>query len=354
MSRRLRLRCGAVRGNRRLAAVLAATALVLAATGGAQAVAPASAADDTYAVAEDATLEVAAPGVLENDGTPGDGNVLCVGGADTANLHGSLDWAADGSFTYTPTANYNGAGSGNSFSYTMFEVLADAPCEGGAGTTATVEITVTPVNDAPTAAGDSFSVVKNITLNVAAPGVLRNDHDIDGDTLTAVKVSNPSHGVVILAADGSFSYTPASNYVGPDAFSYKASDGTASSPTRVVSLTVTAIPPIATPTPIPTPVPTLTPIETPEVTILEPSPSPEVSPSVEPSASPLETVAPSTSPSPSPGSSEAPGPTDSEGGGISLPVLLVIILFVLLVGFGAALYIPKWLAAQRGEPTDLG
>jgi VCBS repeat-containing protein len=338
---------------RPLAATLAALALVLGAAGAAVAVPGPAAADDAYAVAEDATLDVAAPGVLGNDGTAGDGNVLCVASVDTSNLHGSLDWTADGSFTYSPAANYNGSGAGNSFTYTMHEVLADAACAGDLGTTATVEVTVTPVNDAPTAGADSFSVVKNVTLNVGAPGVLRNDHDIDGDSLTAVKVSNPSHGVVILAADGSFGYTPTAGYVGPDAFSYNASDGAASSPTRVVSLTVTAIPPVATPTPVPTPSPTLTPIETPQETIAEPSPSPEVSPSIEPSASPTETVAASAGASPSPGASATPGPVDSEGGGISLPVLLVIILFVLLVGFGAALYVPKWLAAQRGEPTDL-
>jgi hypothetical protein len=276
----------------------------------------------------------------------------CFGEVDVGHLHGVSGFQSGGAFGYQPAANYNGSGDDNYFTYTISEVADGGTCPGAPADTATVRITVTPVNDAPTAVADSFSVVKNVTLNVAAPGVLRNDADIDGDSLTAVKVSNPSHGVVILAADGSFGYTPTAGYVGPDAFSYKATDGTAFSATRVVTLTVTAIPPIATPTPIPTPSPTLTPVETPQETIAEPSPTPEASPSAEPSASPLESVAASTSPAPSPGASQAPGPVDSQGGGMSLPVLLVIILFVLLVGFGAALYVPKWLAAQRGEPTD--
>lgn len=60
----------------------------------------------------------------------------------------------------------------------------------------------------------------------------------------------------------------------------------------------------------------------------------------------------SSAPSASPGASPAPEPTSGEGG-VSLPVLLVIVLFVLLVGFGAALYVPKWLQAQGGGPPDL-
>ena len=53
---------------------------------------------------------------------------------------------------------------------------------------------------------------------VGAPGVLGNDSDVDGLTLTAVKVSGPAHGSVVLASNGSFTYTPAANYNGPDSF----------------------------------------------------------------------------------------------------------------------------------------
>src|SRR6185369_1141889 len=127
--------------HRNVVAPLAALLLALApATAGiALAVPPPSASDDTYATDEDTQLDVSAPGVLENDGTPGDGNVLCVGSVDKSNLHGSLDWNADGSFSYSPPANYHGAGSGNSFTYTMYEVATDAACEGNNGSTGTVE-----------------------------------------------------------------------------------------------------------------------------------------------------------------------------------------------------------------------
>ena len=61
-------------------------------------------------------------------------------------------------------------------------------------------------------------------LTVAAPGVLGNDSDPDGDPLTAVLVSGPSHGSLTLNANGVL-YTPAVDYAGADSFSYRASDG---------------------------------------------------------------------------------------------------------------------------------
>ena len=87
---------------------------------------------------------------------------------------------------------------------------------------------------------DSYSTPKNTTLAVAAPGVLGNDTDADGDTLTAIKVTNPSHGTVTLSPSGAISYVPTSAYVGSDSFTYKANDGALNSNTVTVSLTVTA------------------------------------------------------------------------------------------------------------------
>src|SRR5206468_3889443 len=141
-----------------------------------------------------------------------------------------------------------------SFTYNLGTV-SDSACTSEPGAIATVTITVNPVNDPPSAAADSFSALANHTLNVAAPGVLANDSDVDGDSLSAVKVNSPAHGVLTLAADGGFSYSATSGYTGPDAFSYKASDGLLQSATRIVSLSVSAIPPAATPTPEPTPTP---------------------------------------------------------------------------------------------------
>src|SRR5206468_4173984 len=158
---------------------------------------------------EDTALTVSAPGVLGND-TDVEGDALTaivVSGPS----HGTLTLNSDGSFSYTPAANFNGA---DSFSYKRSE-------ERRVGKDGTVSLTVTPVNDAPVAVNDVYSTNEDTTLTVAAPGVLGNDTDVEGDALTAVLVSGPSHGTLTLNSDGSFSYTPAANFNGADSFSYK-------------------------------------------------------------------------------------------------------------------------------------
>jgi VCBS repeat-containing protein len=182
---------------------------------------------DSYSTAEDTALTVAAPGVLGNDSDP-DGDQL------TAALvsgpgHGTLALNANGSFTYTPAANYNGT---DSFTYKVNDGTVTA--------NATVSLNVTPVNDSPTAAGDSYSTAEDTALTVAAPGVLGNDSDLDNDTLSAVPVSGPSHGTLALNANGSFTYTPAANFNGSDSFTYRATDGALGSNLATVTLTVTA------------------------------------------------------------------------------------------------------------------
>ncbi len=106
---------------------------------------------------------------------------------------------------------------------------------------ASVSITVNPPNNAPVAEDDAYSVEENTTLNVAAPGVLANDSDVDGDLLTAVLVSDVSNGSLTLNADGSFSYTPAPDYSGSDGFTYVANDGTDDSNIASVSIAVTGL-----------------------------------------------------------------------------------------------------------------
>ncbi|NEU06734.1 tandem-95 repeat protein, partial [Flavihumibacter sp. R14] len=91
---------------------------------------------------------------------------------------------------------------------------------------ATVTITVTPVNDAPVAVNDAYSTAEETAITITAPGILANDSDIDNDPLTAIKVTDPANGTVILNADGSFTYTPNANFNGTDSFTYKVSDGT--------------------------------------------------------------------------------------------------------------------------------
>ncbi len=119
--------------------------------------------------------------------------------------------------------------------------LAGEPDDDGDVTTVEWIAETPPVNDAPVAVADSYTATEDTARSVAAPGVLLNDTDTEGDDLTAIKVSDPAHGTVVLSEDGSFVYTPASNYSGADSFTYKANDGTSDSNTATVSITVTAV-----------------------------------------------------------------------------------------------------------------
>lgn len=96
---------------------------------------------------------------------------------------------------------------------------------------------LTYLNRPPVAANDSYAVAEDTTLSVSAPGILANDSDPDGSTLTASIASAPSHGTVALASNGSFQYIPANDYFGSDSFAYTASDGQASG-TATVTITV--------------------------------------------------------------------------------------------------------------------
>ncbi|HJQ28688.1 MAG TPA: tandem-95 repeat protein, partial [Rubrobacter sp.] len=188
-----------------------------------------NAVNDTYSVNEDQTLTVpdGSTDVLSNDSDP-DGDSLSAT-VNTQPSNGTLNLNSNGSFTYTPGANFNGT---DSFKYTV--------SDGKGGTaTGTVTITVNPVNDKPVAVNDSYSVDEDATLTRnAAGGVLGNDTDIEGSGLTAILVSGPVHGTLTVNPDGSFTYTPDANYSGLDTFTYKANDGNDDSNVATVSITV--------------------------------------------------------------------------------------------------------------------
>ncbi|MGE4070425.1 MAG: Ig-like domain-containing protein [Lysobacterales bacterium] len=97
-------------------------------------------------------------------------------------------------------------------------------------------------NRPPVAVNDSYTTLEDTALNVAAPGVLGNDSDPDGDPITAQLVSGPSKGTLTLNANGSFSYTPNANANGPDTFTYNAFDGQVVSATpATVTINITPV-----------------------------------------------------------------------------------------------------------------
>ena len=173
------------------------------------------------------TKSVPAPGVLAND-TGGNAPLSAV--LVAATTHGTLSLSNNGGFTYIAT---NGFAGTDTFTYRA----TDGTTTSG---TATVTITVTPDN-APVANNDSYGVLVNSSLNVPAPGVLANDTDVDGNSLTAILVSGVTNGTLTFSNNGSFVYVPNSGFLGPDAFTYRANDGQSNS--TPATATISVLPP---------------------------------------------------------------------------------------------------------------
>jgi VCBS repeat-containing protein len=95
-------------------------------------------------------------------------------------------------------------------------------------------------NAAPTAGADSYAVTYQTALNVSAPGVLGNDSDSNGDSITAQIVANGTKGTAVLNANGSFTYTPNAGATGADSFTYRATDGLLLSGITMVSLNISS------------------------------------------------------------------------------------------------------------------
>ncbi len=142
-------------------------------------------------------------------------------------LTGSLSAVSGNSVTYTPNPGFSGS---DNFVYKANDGSDDS-------NNATVTITVTG-NRGPAIEDDTYSVDEDNLLGVPAPGVLGNDTDPDGDPLTVTLVADVQNGTLVLSPDGSFLYDPIQDYFGQDTFAYQATDGSLTSPTAFVTITV--------------------------------------------------------------------------------------------------------------------
>ena len=194
------------------------------------------AADDAGATDEDTAT---AGNVITNDSDPdGDtlsvsevnGNAASVGNQITLASGALVTVNADGTYSYDPNGQFEALAVGVTATDTFTYTVSD----GNGGTdTATVTITLTGINDAPVAVGDSQLTPEDTPVSGAV-----SSSDIDGGTPAYTLNSGPSNGSVIVNLDGTYTYTPAVNYTGPDSFVILVSDGNGGTDTAVVSINV--------------------------------------------------------------------------------------------------------------------
>ena len=180
-----------------------------------------AATDDTVTTVEDTEVTI---NVLANDNYADNGSLVVTLNTDAAN--GTVINNGDGTVSYTPNTDFNGS---DSFTYTIDD-------GNGGIDTATVNITVTAVNDVPVAEDDTATTDEDSAVTVA---VLNNDSDIDGDVLNIAGVTDGSNGTVTIVGTDVV-YTPVANFNGIDTFTYIISDGELTA-TATVTVTVNAV-----------------------------------------------------------------------------------------------------------------
>ncbi len=203
-----------------------------------------SATDQSYETDEDTPITVGAPGLLAG-AVDVDGDALVVEDVDDSGTAGKVTWNPDGHFTYDPDGAFDLLQLGDSAVDTFTYTISDG--HGGVATR-TVTWTVSGVaNIAPVAADDSgYATVKSKALPVPAPGLIANDTDADGDTLSVISVDRTgTKGVVVVLANGSFAYDPfhkfdhlAAGASATDTFAYTVSDGEGGTDTATVTIVI--------------------------------------------------------------------------------------------------------------------
>ena len=199
---------------------------------------PPEAGDDTATSNEDTAVNI---NVLDNDSDiEGDSSLTVVSnpsnGSAVVNNNNTPGDPTDDFITYSPDNNYNGS---DSFTYQLNDGV-NPP------STATVNLTINPVNDAPEAGDDSATTDEDIAVSI---NVLNNDNDIDGDSLNLAIVSNASNGNAVVNDNGTpsdrtddfISYTPNPNTNGNDSFTYQVDDGNGGIDTATVNLTINPV-----------------------------------------------------------------------------------------------------------------
>ncbi len=191
---------------------------------------PPTAVDDNAIVSEDSGANLV--DVLLNDSTVPDAGETLTISAVTQGANGSVAIVGGTTVTYTPNADFSGV---DAFTYTIDD-------GNGGSATATVNVTVDPVNDPPTANNDTPSIAEDSGANTI--DALLNDSTAPdvGETLTVTGVTQGANGTVAIVGGGTaVTYTPNANFAGSDAFTYTVSDGNGGTASATVNVTVTNV-----------------------------------------------------------------------------------------------------------------
>ncbi|MEP7285329.1 MAG: Ig-like domain-containing protein [Chloroflexota bacterium] len=175
---------------------------------------------DSYVAAFGTPLSVpAGSGLLVNDYDPdtmttGTG-IVVLGYSQPA--HGTVSVVTNGAFTYTPNAGFAGT---DTFTYDIQDTTPPPL------TSSFVPVTITVLRSRPPfAEPDNYVTTQNVSLNIpAASGLLINDMDPNGDSITVDGFSFPAHGTNTVVTNGAFTYVPNTNYLGVDTFIYRIKD----------------------------------------------------------------------------------------------------------------------------------
>jgi len=163
-------------------------------------------------------------------------DILSVSAVNTTNTRGSVSINPDGTLSYTPNGQFESLGQGataiDSFSYTV--------SDGKGGTsTATINVTITGLNDAPVAVADAVATTRDTVLTLTAASLLANDRDIDsGDILSLIGVGNAVNGSVTINDSGNVVFTPGTGFTGNASFSYTIADQAGVTSTANVTVSV--------------------------------------------------------------------------------------------------------------------
>ncbi len=216
---------------------------------------PPAAGDDTYDTTEDTPLTLSAGDLLANDFPPAVGGAIGITDVDASGALGAVTRGADGAIAYDPRAAFQSLGKGETATDTFFYTVAG---ENGGTARAEVSITVQGANDAPVAQSDTVAANEDTAVigNVLADNGEGGDTDADGDGLTVTRVNGAAANVggrialasgalLVVSADGTFSYDPAGRFEflgadeqATDTFTYTVGDGQGGTATASVSVLV--------------------------------------------------------------------------------------------------------------------